>query len=348
LPSLHEITDTQSTQQENAMRYFGFCLLIVFLIGGHIIAQEKTAVPEPRTPALDGPSPGGHNASQEELVLIQQLQRARREGNTVLAMSTHAAIMARRGIRETREVPPYGGMPEEVRLMPPFEGSDWGTDIWIRGGNLEYLTQRMLATQTGPDGSIYAAGAFLSSAPTTGGTDTLWIYKSTDNGFAWSRIGGATLLGNRIESISMHVTDTVGGAIVGMLATFTLPASRYDGNLWWISWRENGSNFRATLVKSRGTLGYMHPTLVSDGFRYSASGTWWYGAAAMADSNGVSSGLLGVRSTNFGTSWITDTIRTSWDDFWPTIEYNDAGANESVYVAAQVSFSPRNSDVRLF
>ncbi|MDL1892204.1 hypothetical protein FBQ87_04845, partial [Sphingobacteriales bacterium CHB3] len=155
--------------------------------------------------------------------------------------------------------------------------------------------------------------------------DTLCVFRSTDQGLTWTRIlnvlpGGTT----KWHSFDFFVTDSVNNHLLGFAAVRTLAAAGYGGQLYWLSCLENGSGFRAAGIATRPAgRGHINPAIVSDGYMWSASLTYWYTAFQNVDSTtGVGNQALAAFSTDWGTTWALDTARNSFNDFDLDIDYN--------------------------
>ncbi|HET6273796.1 MAG TPA: T9SS type A sorting domain-containing protein [Bacteroidota bacterium] len=329
-------------------RVLAIVLVVCCMVIGSGVAGEKQSVARHTIPTVDMQTQPARELSTEERSIISQLLQARRGDNVAAARSLEERLMQLRGISSDVDTRASGDGPEFVAGAPPFVGPDrWGNDIMVYSGNILGLSLRRIATEVDANGTIYVEGIV-----NTTGTDVLRSYKSTDNGLTWTYFGGVQFTGRNIQSFAFHVTDTTGAQLLGHLISFSLPSSRQDGDLYWVSYHDDASIFRAVLVKAgSGGLGYSNPALVSDGFDYSPALTYWFGAAALVDSNGVSNGIIAFRSTNNGQTWpIVDTVRTGFDYRFPSIDYESVGTDEEVYVASQINFlsGGRNtSDIRL-
>ncbi len=213
--------------------------------------------------------------------------------------------------------------PAEVGFARSFPEGDWGPgDVMIARGNiLSEITAgngRSIRLRVDSLGNKYAGVLYATR-------DSIDIFKSTDQGLTWSRIlrvspGGST----KWHSFDMFITDSADVHRIGIAAARTSATNTFDGQLYWMTIRDNGAGFRAQLVEPRPIgRGHINPAIVSDGYRWSTGSTYWYVAYQNSDSaTGTSIAAVAALSADWGFSWMTDTARSSFNDFDLDIEYN--------------------------
>jgi len=233
--------------------------------------------------------------------------------------------------------------------LPPFTPDVWGGDITVYAnavggtsvGNPSPFNRNI---RLGADtlGNQYAS--FLS-----GNKDTLVVFKSTNQGLAWTRI--FSILGSStayIHSFDMHVTDSLSTFRLGFALTLVPDAGpTYAGSMYWLSLDQNGTAISVTpVVGATGGRGYISPALVSDGFSWSAGATYWYMTYQNVDeATGAGTQALLAWSTNWGRSWLLDTARNSFNDYELDIDYNFGG--DSIYVLLTNNLTTTNENLRL-
>lgn len=233
--------------------------------------------------------------------------------------------------------------------QPPFTPDVWGGDITVYAnavggtsvGNPNPFSRNV---RLGADtlGNQYAS--FLS-----GNKDTIIIFKSTNQGMAWTRL--YSVLGNStsyIHSFDMHITDSLSSFRLGFAITLVPDAGpTYAGSMYWLSVDQNGNPVSVTAVMSpAGGRGYISPAIVSDGFSWGASATYWYMTYQNVDeSTGAGTQALLSWSTNWGRTWLLDTARNTFNDYELDIDYNFGG--DSIYVLLTNNLTTTNENLRL-
>ncbi len=248
------------------------------------------------------------------------------------------------------QVPPTNTDPYEDKsgYNPPFIG-DWGTgDVRVYAGALPLgpaaNSQGIFDLEVDTLGNKYAA---LISA----NKDSLSIYKSTDQGITWTRItrinpGGT----NKWNAIDMYITDSLGVFRIGIAACRTTTASSFDGEIWWMSVIDDGSGFRTQQIQATApNTGMMNPSIISDGWEYSASLTYWYITYQRVNSGtGVGTQCLASLTRNWGYAWEHDTVRSGFNDFNLSMNYADYSSAESLYVGITNDITPTDPNLRIF
>jgi len=238
--------------------------------------------------------------------------------------------------------------PDNSGINPPFNG-DWGTgDVRIYAGALPLgpaaNSQGIFDLEVDTLGNKYAA---LISA----NKDSLSIYKSTDQGLTWTRItrinpGGT----NKWNALDMYITDSLGVFRIGIAACRTTTASSFDGEIWWMSVIDDGSGFRTQQIQATApNTGMMNPSIISDGWEYSASLTYWYITYQRVNSGtGVGTQCLASLTRNWGYAWEHDTVRSGFNDFNLSMNYADYSSAESLYVGITNDITPTDPNLRIF
>ncbi|HRE12183.1 MAG TPA: T9SS type A sorting domain-containing protein [Ignavibacteria bacterium] len=233
--------------------------------------------------------------------------------------------------------------------QPPFTPDVWGSDITVYanavgGTSVGNPTAFNRNVRLGADtlGNQYAS--FLS-----GNKDTIIVFKSTNQGAAWTRI--FSVLGSGagyIHSFDMHVTDSLSSFRLGFAITIINDADpTYAGSMYWLSVDQSGTAISVTpVVGTASGRGYISPALVSDGFTWSAGLTYWYMTYQNVDATtGVGTQALLAWSTNWGRTWLLDTARNTFNDYELDIDYNFGG--DSIYVLLTNNLTTTNENLRL-
>lgn len=236
-------------------------------------------------------------------------------------------------------------------LLP--EGINWTNELKIFDGRIGISTggnptanRRMIKLIADTLGNLYAA--CVTNWETA---DTLAFFKSTDKGFTWSNFkniwAGANI---RYQGFDMAITDTADGKWkIGIVVSLTSTnGSGYDGMIAYGDMFEDGSDFSPTIIEMpSGTKGCVSPAIVSDGYNYSPSYTYWYIAYQRVDTtNGITQSVIAAYSSNGGTSWLQDTVRSGFNDYQLDIDYSRTDTFY-VYVLLTNNVSPSDENLRL-
>ncbi len=284
--------------------------------------------------------------NSEKAQLWKQMQDAKQQRNESLYNELQNQFNAKYP-DNAEQVAPGVNMPtdEYSSVQPPFIG-DWGQgDIKVHAGTLPLgptnNSQGIFDLEVDSLGNKYVALI-------VGTKDSICLYKSTDQGMNWTRInrifaGGTT----KWHSLDMYITDSLGVFRIGIAASRTTTTSSFDGEMYWLSLRDDGSGFRAQTVIA-GT-GFLNPSIIADGWEYSASLTYWYITYQRVNTGtGVGTQCLASLSRNWGYAWEHDTVRSSFNDFNLSINYADYSSVESLYVAITNDVTPADPNLRIF
>jgi len=285
--------------------------------------------------------------------LLLNLTEAKKSGNQTLfkqylkelttKYSGNGSITNSAPLPENRDVfLPTMTKPEEVQGQPD----------WANGENRIFLgnvgtsstgnpnpMNRMLKIESDTMGNLFVG--FLNSAK-----DSLFFYRSTDRGAHWTRIqglySGAT---SKYYSFDFAVADTTGGFKIGMTVSIAPTSTPYAGTVYYADMLPDGSGFTPTTVftpaSGRGIIG---PVICTDAYNWSASNTYWYIAAQNCDaSTGVTSFVPCAYTPNWGSTWVNDTARSTYNDYELDIDYK----GDTVYVLLTNNLTAANENLRL-
>ena len=240
---------------------------------------------------------------------------------------------------------PTMSKPEEVNVSPD----------WANGENLIYPGNVVGPTPGNPNpfnrkvkieadtmGNLYAG--FINF-----NMDTLYFYSSTNKGMNWTKIqavwSGVTL---RYQSFDFGVTDTTGGFKIGLVVSLIALGSSYQGDIYYADMLANGTSFISNLVQARQPgRGCIGPVICSDGYRWTPANTYWYIAYQNCDATTGETSLVPCAYTpNWGSTWVQDTARSTYNDYELDIDYN-WNNSDSIYVLLTNNLTLTNENLRL-
>jgi hypothetical protein len=247
------------------------------------------------------------------------------------------------------QVPPRFNDPQDDRsqVTPPFQG-DWGSgDIRVHIGNLPLgpanNSQGIFDLEVDSLGNKYVA--LIQSSK-----DSIFIYKSIDQGITWTRLnrifaGGTT----KWHSLDFFITDSSGVFRLGIAASRTTTTSSFDGEIYWMTMRDDGTGFRAQLIQPTApNTGMLNPSIIADGWEFSAGLTYWFVTYQRVNSStGAGLQCLASYSPNWGYAWNHDTVRSGFNDFNLSMNYM-LSSNESLYVAITNDVTVSDPNLRIF
>ncbi|MBI5401819.1 MAG: T9SS type A sorting domain-containing protein [Ignavibacteriae bacterium] len=198
---------------------------------------------------------------------------------------------------------------------------------------------RQVKIETDTMGNLYVA--FMNS-----NKDSLFFYRSTNKGASWARIQGlysGALF--KYYSFDFAVADSTGGFKIGMVVSIAPTSNLYQGTVYYADMLATGAGFSPvevlTPASGRGIIG---PVICTDAYNWSAGSTYWYIAAQNCDaSTGVTSFVPCVYTPNWGSTWLHDTARSSYNDYELDIDYNF----DSIYVVLTNNLTAANENLRL-
>lgn len=231
---------------------------------------------------------------------------------------------------------------------PQGQSPDWGLDdAMVHAGPIGTpilgTNERTVQLEADTLGNLYAA--VLDQ-----GRDTIFVYKSTDFGENWNRIANTFWVGGtrKWHSFDFFVADTANGMFkLGFVATATSGTNNYDGQVWWISWNDDGTGFHPVQIQPRPAgRGYVNPAIISDAYDWTPSISYWYVAYQDVDSaTGVGNAAVAAYTSNWGDTWNPDSARSGFDDYDLDIDYN-FGA-DTIHVLLTNNINPPNSNLRV-
>ncbi|MDM7992107.1 MAG: T9SS type A sorting domain-containing protein, partial [Candidatus Fermentibacter sp.] len=234
----------------------------------------------------------------------------------------------------------------------PWEGSDWGPDHLIYSSSAG-VGQCQDFDVDASTGYLYAA---FDTFHSTG--DSIWVYRSTDQGVTWSSWGVCTNTDGELENAKIRVVTAGGYTWVCVLCLYD-EASGGD-TLWMRRWRTDGSNATweqvdddvifADMDGDIGSSGYLYVTYVPKDASYydvyaarnALSGAGWVNNVSLfgdADTHpypAIAAGTGGVVSVAFIDTRLTtnDEVRikrsTNYGSSWldsQQVSNNSGGAS---------------------
>jgi hypothetical protein len=237
---------------------------------------------------------------------------------------------------------PTMNQPEETGNLPDWANGEniiyQGTVGTSSSGNPRAFN-RTVKIETDTMGILFAG--FLNGAK-----DTLFFYRSTNKGVSWTKIQGiAAGLTSKYYSFDFALADTAGGFKIGMVVSISPSATPYEGTVYYADMLPNGTGFSPSTVftptAGRGIIG---PVICTDAYNWSPNLTYWYIAAQNCDAaTGVTSFVPCVYSPNWGTTWVHDTARSTYNDYELDIDYK----SDTIYVLLTNNLTTTNENLRL-
>lgn len=235
----------------------------------------------------------------------------------------------------------------EGNMKAPFIEGDWGPgDVRVFprnvfGGNTRDV--KTIDLEVDSLGNKYI-GILVSTR------DSLKLYRSTDDGSIWTNFQTVIVgAGTQWHSFDMFITDSANVFRLGISGVTVPTGSENSGSIYWISMTTTGTGFRAAeIYPTVAGNGYANPSIVSDGFIYSAGLTYWYTSYQRVNSGtGAGNQLLCSFTTDWGYTWRIDTVRNTFNDYNIDIEYNAYPTSDSIYVVMTNDITPANPNLRL-
>ncbi len=323
--------------------------LFLLLIAALSFSQTQNQIREESFPS------GSNTDNSDYAKLWGQIVQAKYAGNLTLYKELSDILKAQYPDKFTSESektnsPLHQGVCES---RPPFNPNqpDWGAgDVRITNGTVAtgspgnprqmYKNIRLCTDTTG----VLFAGSL------NGTKDTVSFYKSTNSGLNWTRITYYYLSVGKFHSFDMFVTDSTGGFRLGVACSVTPSLSSYAGNLYWISFKDDGTGGRSALIRANvDGKGFVGPAIVSDGFTYAPGLTYWYVTYQQLDTaTGVTNVALLNMSTDWGYNWVVDSARNSYNDYDLDVDYNHfAAGGDTIYVNLTNNLTTTNENMRL-
>ncbi|MFA5404691.1 MAG: T9SS type A sorting domain-containing protein [Ignavibacteria bacterium] len=179
-----------------------------------------------------------------------------------------------------------------------------------------------------------------------GNKDSLFFYRSTDRGAHWTKIqglySGST---STYYSFDFALADTTGGFKIGMVVSISPTATPYQGTVYYADMLTDGSGFvPSTVCTPESGRGVVGPVICTDAYSYSPGLTYWYIAAQNCDaSTGVTSYVPCAYTPNWGSTWLHDTARSTYNDYELDIDYK----SDTIYVLLTNNLTTTNENLRL-
>lgn len=204
------------------------------------------------------------------------------------------------------------------------------------GGN-----PRTVRLKTAADGTQY-----LAFGPST--RDTLYIFRSTNAGNNWDLFTVISSAGNLGRGFDFYIADTTGGYRIGVI--ISTETGTDQGVLTFMSFRPD--NPFPVLVNTFAVpdpgRGFIHPVIVSDGYYYEPTSTYWY--VAYQDYSTSTPGNNPIRAaltTDWGATWVFTVARTGFNDYDVSIEVGSYTAEDTVFVVLTNNLTVSNPNLRI-
>lgn len=289
--------------------------------------------------------------------LSRNMTAAKKSGNTELFNSllselntkfrNHPNVKVNSPLPENRDffIPvPVNGKQQEINSLPDWANGEnriFGRTVGTSSAGNPNSYNRMVRLEADTLGNLYAG--FLN-----GNKDTLFFYKSTNQGASWAiLIGIYSGAAYRYHSFDFAITDTTGGFKFGMVVSIAPVSTPYAGEIYYGNMMTDGTGFNPSTVaiplSGRGLIG---PVICTDGYNYSAGSTYWYIAYSNCDaSTGVTNHVPVAYTPNWGNTFVYDTARSTYNDYELDIDYN-FGA-DTIYVLMTNNLTTTNENLRI-
>jgi hypothetical protein len=325
-----------------------FLLLVALLISIPVFSQtadeiNREAYPEYRQ-TVD---------NSDFAILLKNLTEAKKSGNMEAfnkylselntKYSNRGNVSTNARLPENRDYfIPTMKHPEEVQGQPDWangENKIYSGAVGSTSTGNPNAFNRMLKIETDTLGNLFVG--FLN-----GNKDTLFFYRSTNKGISWTKIQGLySGASTKYYSFDFAVADTTGGFKIGMTVSLAPTSNMYEGTVYYGDMMSDGSGFSPAVVftpaSGRGIIG---PVICTDAYNWSAGSTYWYIAAQNCDATtGVTSFVPCAYTPNWGSTWVHDTARSTYNDYELDIDYNF----DSVYVLLTNNLTTTNENLRL-
>ncbi|WP_348343213.1 T9SS type A sorting domain-containing protein [Ignavibacterium sp.] len=232
------------------------------------------------------------------------------------------------------------------------EGVNWADELEIFHGKIGVSTggnptpnRKMIKLIADTLGNLYAACITNWST-----ADTLAFFKSTDRGFTWTNFKNIFAgTGYRYQGFDIAIADTANGIWkIGIVVSLTSASgSGYNGSIYYGDMNEDGTEFTPVLVESAvSTHGCVSPAIITDAYNYSPGISYWYLTYQRVDTTGATQEVIAALSSNGGTSWNLDTVRSGFNDYQLDIDYSRTDTF-FVYVLLTNNATPTNENLRL-
>jgi hypothetical protein len=286
-------------------------------------------------------------------ILWQNMIQAKKNGDEV----THNAI-AQQLKKEYPERFVSGQAASNIQFATQEEIDQYnlhrGAETLVYNGNiLTYGTSteaggnpRTVRLRSAPDGSQY-----LGFATSSVDADTLMLFRSSDGGITWLLNAKVTFAGGQqLNGGDFFITDTTGGYRIGLIFSMSAPTVPIDPLLTFVLF--SPGNATPTLINSLSTpdpgRGFINPVIVSDGYYYSPSTTYWYIAYQdYSSSTPTNNPVRAALTTDWGNTWTFTTVRSGFNDYDVAIEFNSYPTGDSVFVLLTNNLSASNPNLRI-
>ncbi|MGQ9644388.1 MAG: hypothetical protein ACUVT3_11070, partial [Ignavibacterium sp.] len=246
---------------------------------------------------------------------------------------------------------PIDKAPTTTGSLP--NGTEWTDELEIFHGNIGISTggnptpnRKMVKLIADTLGNLYAACITNRYA-----ADTLAFFKSTDKGFTWTNFKNLWAgPGVRIQGFDIAIADTANGKWkIGLVVSITpVGGNGYSGKIIYGDMDEDGNNYSAVLVETPSAgKGGVSPAIITDAYNYTPFTTYWYITYQRVDTTtGTTQEVIAALSSNGGTSWKLDTVRSGYNDYQLDIDYTLTDTFY-VYVLLTNNATSTNENLRL-
>lgn len=234
--------------------------------------------------------------------------------------------------------------------LPPFQ-NDWGNyNFRIFTGNIAAggtntsagENPRTLRIKSDSAGNRYCA--FIRST-----RDTLYVFKSTNNGSSWTSIQRFTAQGLFFHSFDFYTADSANVIKLGFAASLTTGVSTTDGQLFMGVMNSDGTNPRTVQVTSTPVgRGLINPAIMTDASQYPSSTTAWYITYSdYSSSTPTANAAMAAMTLDWGATFTTTIARNTFNDYDLDIDYIKFPTGDTIYVVLANNLTAANPNLRI-
>ncbi|MBS1516204.1 MAG: T9SS type A sorting domain-containing protein [Bacteroidetes bacterium] len=232
----------------------------------------------------------------------------------------------------------------------PFQ-NDWGNyNFRVFTGNIAAggtntsagENPRTLRIKSDSAGNRYCA--FIRST-----RDTLYVFKSTNNGSTWTSLQRFTAQGLFFHSFDFYTADSANVIKLGFAASLTTSASGVDGQLFMGFLNSDGSGVRTVQVTSTPSgRGLINPAIMTDASQTPTQTTAWYITYSdYSPSTPAANAAMAAMSLDWGATFTTAIARNTFNDYDLDIDYIRFPTGDTLYVVLANNLTTTNPNLRI-
>jgi hypothetical protein len=232
----------------------------------------------------------------------------------------------------------------------PFN-NDWGNynfrvftgNIFAGGTNTSAgENPRTLRMKSDSAGNRYCA--FIRST-----RDTLYVFKTSNNGSSWTSIQRISGDGLFFHSFDFYTADSANTTKLGFIVSLTTSTSTTDGQLYFGITNSDGTNGRINqVIATPSGRGLINPAIMTDASQYPSSTTAWYITYSdYSPSTPTANAAMAGMSLDWGGTFTTAVARNTFNDYDLDIDYIKYPAGDTLYVVLSNNLTLTNPNLRI-